>query len=156
MLRPSGRSRPSLLLFLRARSSCGGEPRDSPHVSWFLTHQSRDRFLSHRPQRARDLQSVSAKPEAFPVTNPLIPLTPDQSFTAIHRSLLCPVRYYQSGPHSLSAAPSTNYKKMQNEANSRNRTPVPRPAETGSRLCDSEASGPQRSVTWKIPLAPSA
>ena len=45
---------------------------------------------------------------------------------------------------TLSAAPSTNYRKMQNEANSRNRTPVPRPAETGYRLCDIEASGPQK------------
>ena len=108
------------------RRTQGEEPRDSPHVSWFLTHQSRDRFLSHRPPKSALICSpVSARPEAVPVTTP-----PDSTNS---RSIVhcnppfspCPVRYYQSGPHSLSAAPSTNYKKMKNEANSRNRTPVP-------------------------------
>src|SRR6266851_8036763 len=118
----------------------------------FSRTQSRDRFLSHRPPKSALIcGTFSAKPETVPVTNPLIPLTPDQSFTAIHPSLLCSVRYHQSGPTVYLPPRQLITKKCKTK-------PIPETGHLSSGQpkldpgCDTEAPGPQKSVT----LAPSA
>jgi len=86
----------------------------------------------------------------------LIPLTPVRSFTANQRSLPCPPRYYQTVAHESICRAGNKLQKIAK------RSQIPRPdtngspAETGRMLCDTKASAPQRSMTWKIPPAPSA